>query len=185
MAESQLGHSSSKDLVTWEHHPVAIEPNGLGYVFSGSSVLDPDNTAGFGKDAIISLYTSAAAKQIQSLAHSKDNGMTFEIYPGNPVITLESEARDPNMFWNAATGEWNLLLAHALDHEMLIFRSPDLKNWTLNSAFGKGLGRRMVYGNVLTCLNSPWRVPEKKVDADMQYQSRRSVRRQRSSIFHW
>lgn len=134
------GHSSSKDLVTWEHHPVAIEPNGLGYVFSGSSVLDPDNTAGFGKDAIISLYTSAAASQIQSLAHSKDNGMTFEIYPGNPVITLESEARDPNMFWNAATGEWNLLLAHALDHEMLIFRSPDLKNWTLNSAFGKGLG---------------------------------------------
>ncbi len=134
------GHSSSKDLVTWEHHPVAIEPNGLGYVFSGSSVLDPNNTAGFGKDAIISLYTSAAASQIQSLAHSKDNGMTFEIYPGNPVITLESEARDPNMFWNAATGEWNLLLAHALDHEMLIFRSPDLKNWTLNSAFGKGLG---------------------------------------------
>ena len=102
------GHSSSKDLVTWEHHPVAIEPNGLGYVFSGSSVLDPDNTAGFGKDAIISLYTSAAASRYRVLPTVKNNGMTFEIYPGNPVITLESEARDPNMFWNAATGEWNL-----------------------------------------------------------------------------
>ncbi|WP_295730453.1 GH32 C-terminal domain-containing protein [uncultured Muribaculum sp.] len=134
------GHSSSKDLVNWEHHPVAIEPNGLGYVFSGSSALDPGNTAGFGKDAIVSLYTSAAASQIQSLAHSNDNGETFEIYPGNPVITQESEARDPNMFWNAATGQWNLLLAHALDHEMLIYTSPDLKEWTLRSAFGKGLG---------------------------------------------
>lgn len=134
------GHSTSKDLVNWEHHPVAIEPNGLGYVFSGSSALDPENTAGFGKDAIVSLYTSAAASQIQSLAHSNDNGETFEIYPGNPIITQESEARDPNMFWNAATGEWNLLLAHALDHEMLIYISPDLKEWTLRSAFGKGLG---------------------------------------------
>lgn len=134
------GHSSSEDLVNWEHHPLAIEPNGLGAVFSGSSVLDPKNTAGFGEDAIVSLYTSAGVSQIQSLAHSKDGGETFEIYPGNPVITQESEARDPNMFWNDETGEWNLLLAHALDHEMLIYTSPDLKNWTLQSAFGKGLG---------------------------------------------
>lgn len=134
------GHSSSADLVNWEHHPLAIEPNGLGAVFSGSSVLDPKNTAGFGEDAIVSLYTSAGVSQIQSLAHSKDGGETFEIYPGNPVITQESEARDPNMFWNDETGEWNLLLAHALDHEMLIYTSPDLKNWTLQSAFGKGLG---------------------------------------------
>ncbi len=134
------GHSTSKDLVTWEHQPVAIEANGLGAVFSGSSVVDTGNTAGFGKDAIISLYTSAGVSQIQSLAHSEDDGKTFEIYPANPVITLESEARDPNMFWDADNKQWVLSLAHALDHEMLFFTSPDLKEWTLQSAFGKGIG---------------------------------------------
>ena len=134
------GHSSSTDLINWQHHPAAIEPDGLGTVFSGSCAVDKDDTAGFGSDAVIALYTSAAASQVQSLAHSNDNGNTFEIYPGNPVITLESEARDPNMFWNEATGEWNLVLAHALEHEMLVFTSPDMKQWTLQSAFGKGLG---------------------------------------------
>lgn len=134
------GHSSSTDLINWQHHPAAIEPDGLGTVFSGSCAIDKDDTAGFGSDAVIALYTSAAASQVQSLAHSNDNGNTFEIYPGNPVITLESEARDPNMFWNEATGEWNLVLAHALEHEMLLFTSPDMKQWTLQSAFGKGLG---------------------------------------------
>ena len=134
------GHSSSKDLITWTHHPAAIEPNGLGTVFSGSATTDPRNTAGYGSDAVIALYTSAGASQIQSLAWSNDNGRTFSLYPGNPVITLESEARDPNMFWNEDTGEWNLVLAHALEHEMLFFASPDLKTWTLRGAFGKGLG---------------------------------------------
>lgn len=134
------GHSSSNDLVNWEHHPAAIEPNGLGSVFSGSSAIDAENSAGFGKDAVVAMYTSAGVSQIQSLAYSHDNGETFTIYPGNPVITLESEARDPNMFWNPATKQWTLILAHALDREMLIFTSPDMKEWTLQSSFGKGLG---------------------------------------------
>jgi len=134
------GHSSSKDLVNWKHHPIALEPNGLGMVFSGSSAIDTENSTGFGKDAVVAMYTSADASQIQSLAYSCDNGETFTIYPGNPVITLESEARDPNMFWNPETKLWTLILAHALDHEMLIFTSSDMKEWTLQSAFGKGLG---------------------------------------------
>lgn len=134
------GHSTSTDLVNWKHEPLAIEPNGLGSVFSGSCVVDHNNTAGFGEDAIIALYTSADASQVQSLAHSQDNGLTFDIFPGNPVLTTRSEARDPNMFWNEKTGEWNLVLAHALDKEMLIFTSPDLKEWTLQSGFGKGYG---------------------------------------------
>lgn len=134
------GHSTSTDLVNWESHPTAIEPNGLGMVFSGSSVVDRNNSAGFGKDAIVALYTSADISQTQSLAWSNDNGETFNIYPGNPIITLESEARDPNMFWDENHKCWVLLLAHALDHEMLIFTSPDLKSWTLQSCFGKGLG---------------------------------------------
>ncbi len=134
------GHSKSSDLIHWEHMPIAIRPNGLGAVFSGSCAIDRNNTSGFGKDAVIAMYTSAGTSQMQSFASSDDNGTTFNIYPGNPVITLESEARDPNMFWNEKTGEWNLVLAHALDHEMLFFTSPDLINWTLQSSFGKGLG---------------------------------------------
>lgn len=134
------GHSSSTDLVNWKHEPVAIRPDGLGAIFSGSCVIDHDDTAGFGKDAVIALYTSAGTSQMQSLASSTDGGMTFTPLASNPVLTLESEARDPNMFWNEKTGEWNLVLAHALDHEMLFFTSPDLKTWTLASGFGKGLG---------------------------------------------
>ena len=134
------GHSVSSDLIHWEHLPVAIKPNGLGTVFSGSCAIDRQGSAGYGENAVIALYTSAGTSQMQSLAASNDNGTTFKIHNANPVITLESEARDPNMFWNEKTGEWNLILAHALDHEMLIFTSPDLKQWTLQSSFGKGLG---------------------------------------------
>ena len=144
------GHSSSSDLLHWNHEPIAIRPDGLGSVFSGSCAIDKGNTAGFGKDAVIALFTSAGTSQMQSLASSSDNGKTFNVYPGNPVITLESEARDPNMFWNEATGEWNLVLAHALDHEMLFFTSPDLKTWTLQSGFGKGEG----------CQDGVWECPD-------------------------
>ncbi len=130
------GHSVSSDLINWEHLPDAIRPDGLGSIFSGSCVIDHNNTAGYGNDAVIALYTSAGTSQMQSMAASNDGGSTFEVFGGNPVLTLESEARDPNMFWNDETGEWNLTLAHALDHEMLFFTSPDLKSWTLQSAFG-------------------------------------------------
>lgn len=142
------GHSVSDDLVNWEHLPEAIRPNGLGSVFSGSCAVDHDNTAGFGNDAVIALYTSAGTSQMQSLASSTDGGLTFNISPSNPVLTLESEARDPKVFWNDSTKEWNLILAHALDHEMLIFTSPDMKSWTLQSSFGKGLGAQ---GGVWEC----------------------------------
>ena len=142
------GHSSSKDLINWTPEPEALEPNGLGMVFSGSCALDTNNTAGYGKDAVLGLYTSADVSQTQSLVWSKDNGKTFEFYPANPIITLESEARDPNMFWDEKAGQWVLLLAHALEHEMLVFTSPDMKEWTLQSSFGKGIGAQ---GGVWEC----------------------------------
>lgn len=144
------GHSVTSDLVSWEHLPPAIKPNGLGSVFSGSCAIDHEGSAGFGRGAVVALYTSAGTSQMQSLAFSRDNGSSFDILPSNPVLTLESEARDPNMFWNKDTGEWNLVLAHALDHEMLFFTSPDLKNWTLQSAFGKGVG----------CQDGVWECPD-------------------------
>ncbi len=142
------GHSVSSDFINWEHLPTALVPDGLGYIFSGSCAIDKDNTAGFGKDAVIALYTSAGTSQMQSLASSTDGGTTFTALPANPVITLESEARDPKVFWNDDTKEWNLVLAHALDHEMLIFKSPDMKNWELMSSFGNGLGAQ---GGVWEC----------------------------------
>lgn len=142
------GHSSSTDLIHWDHEPVAIRPDGLGAIFSGSAVIDHEGTAGYGKDAVVALYTSAGTNQMQSMAVSHDDGTTFEVYGGNPIITLETEARDPNMFWNPETKEWNLVLAHALDHEILFFTSPDLKSWTLQSAFGKGIGAQ---GGVWEC----------------------------------
>lgn len=135
------GHSVSRDLIHWEHRPDAvIEPDGLGMIFSGSSAVDRSGSTGFGKDAVVALYTSAAASQIQSLAWSDDNGETFTKYDGNPELTLDSEARDPNMFWDSERNVWIMVLAHALDHEMLIFSSPDMKEWTLESSFGRGLG---------------------------------------------
>ena len=134
------GHSTSRDLIHWEHHEPALLPDGLGTIFSGSSAIDHANSAGFGKDAVVAMYTSAAASQMQSLAYSTDGGHTFTTYPGNPVLTLESEARDPNMWWNEKQGQWNLVLAHALEKEMLFFTSPDMKKWTLQSRFGKDLG---------------------------------------------
>jgi len=134
------GHSVSEDLVHWEHCPLAIAPNGFGSVFSGSAVVDKANTAGFGKDAVIALYTSAGFCQIQSLAWSDDDGTRFNIYEGNPVIAYERESRDPNMFWDEKSGKWVLILASALDHEMLIFSSTDLKEWNLESHFGQGFG---------------------------------------------
>lgn len=134
------GHSSSKDLISWQHHPVAIQPNGLGTVFSGSSVVDKDNMAGFGKGAVIAIYTSAGASQMQSLAYSLDNGMTFHVYENNPIIAADKECRDPNMFWHEKSGKWILILAAALEKEMWIYSSPDLKNWTKESSFGHGYG---------------------------------------------
>ncbi len=136
------GHSTSRDLVNWEHHPIVIEPNGLGTVFSGSSVVDKNNTAGFGKDVVLAFYTSAGASQMQSLAYSTDGGYTFEVYKNNPIITSDKESRDPKVFWHEESGKWIMLLAAALEREMWIYSSPDAKNWTKESAFGKGYGEQ-------------------------------------------
>ena len=82
------GHAISKDLVNWQHLPVAIAPDALGTIFSGSAVVDTDNTAGFGAGAIIAIYTQNSDRQVQSIAYSTDNGRTFTCYENNPALTL-------------------------------------------------------------------------------------------------
>ena len=124
------GHSSSTDLVNWEHHPVAISPDQWGTVFSGSAVVDKDNTAGFGAGAVVAMYTSAGITQKQSLAYSLDGGVTFVKYEGNPVIQAPQECRDPKVFWNEEAGCWNCVLVSPLEYEAWFYTSPDLKNWT-------------------------------------------------------
>jgi len=144
------GHSVSRDLMHWTQEPSVLEPDGLGSVFSGSAVVDSANTAGFGAGAVVALFTSAGKSQVQSLAYSTDGGATFTRYAANPVIVTEHEARDPKIFWNEQLGKWNLILAHALDREMLIYSSPDLKTWSFESAFGRGYG----------CQKGVWECPD-------------------------
>ena len=95
------GHSTSRDLIHWEAQSPVIWSDGLGSVFSGSAVVDKDNTAGFGAGAVVAFYTSAGASQMQSIAYSTDGGKTFTKYAGNPVLTLNvPDFRDPKVFWN-------------------------------------------------------------------------------------
>ena len=133
------GHSVSKDLIHWEALPNAIEPDAIGTIFSGSCVVDKNNTAGYGKDAIIAYYTSAGEAQTQSMAYSTDGGRTFTKYEKNPVITNNiPDFRDPNFFWHEPTQKWIMLLAAG--QEMQIYSSPNLKDWTLESNFGREFG---------------------------------------------
>ncbi len=133
------GHSVSSDLIHWEHRPEVLKPDALGAIFSGSCVVDHNNTAGFGKGAIIALYTSAGEVQSQSLAYSLDGGNTFTKYEGNPILTSDIvDFRDPNMFWNEEIGKWNLILA--CGQEMRIYTSDNLIDWKEESRFGKSYG---------------------------------------------
>ena len=133
------GHSVSKDLIHWEALPNAVEPDAIGTIFSGSCVVDKNNTAGYGKDAIIAYYTSAAEAQTQSMAYSTDGGRTFTKYEKNPVIVSNvPDFRDPNIFWHEPTQKWIMLLAAG--QEMQFYSSPNLKDWTMESSFGREYG---------------------------------------------
>ena len=141
------GHAVSKDLTSWQHLPVAIAPDGLGTIFSGSCVVDKNNTAGFGAGAIVAFYTSAGHSQTQSMAYSLDNGRTFQKYAGNPVVTSNLvDFRDPKVSWHEPTQKWIMILAAG--PEMQLYSSPNLKDWTYESSFGKDQG---AHGGVWEC----------------------------------
>ena len=137
------GHSVSRDLVHWEHLKPAIARDTLGHIFSGSTVVDKYNSAGFGKDAVIAFYTSASDKngQIQCMAYSKDNGRTFTKYEGNPILTPFDglrDFRDPKVFRYEPAKAWYMIVS--ADKEMRFYKSADLKHWEYVSAFGRGYG---------------------------------------------
>ncbi len=141
------GHSTSTDLVHWKAEPTAITPDALGTIFSGCCVVDKNNTAGFGNDAVIAFYTSAGARQMQSMAYSTDGGKTFTKYKNNPIITSNvPDFRDPHVFWNAEAGFWNMILAAG--QQMSIYSSKDLKEWKHESDFGAEYGN---HGGVWEC----------------------------------
>lgn len=137
------GHTVSRDLVNWEQQPVALERDTMGHIFSGSSVVDKNNTAGFGEGAIVAFYTSASDKngQIQCLAYSTDNGKSFTKYQNNPILTPFDglrDFRDPKVFWYEPQKKWVMIVS--ADKEMRFYSSSDLKDWTYMSCFGEGYG---------------------------------------------
>lgn len=141
------GHSTSTDLLHWEHQPLAIELDAIGAIFSGSCVIDTHNSAGFGENAVIAFYTSAGESQTQSIAYSLDGGLTFTKYAGNPILVSDiPDFRDPKVWWNETSNEWNMVLA--CGQEMRFYASSNLKNWTYLSSFGKDYG---CHGGVWEC----------------------------------
>ncbi len=141
------GHSTSTDLIHWTFQGAPIEADVWGTVFSGSAVVDHNNTSGFGKGAVVAMYTSAGENQTQSIAYSNDNGQTFTKYDGNPVLTSNTpDYRDPHVFWNEDIKRWNMIMAEG--QHMDIYSSADLKEWKLESQFGAEYGN---HGGVWEC----------------------------------
>lgn len=129
------GHAVSPDLVHWQTLPIALYPDDLGTIFSGSAVIDTNNTAGFGKNAMVAVYSYNT--QTQGVAYSTDRGRTWTKYAGNPVIgALNKDFRDPKVFWHSQSSQWVMVISAG--HEVRLFTSPNLREWTFNSKFAGG-----------------------------------------------
>ena len=154
------GHAVSRDLVHWEHLPVALAPDSIGYIFSGSAVVDWHNSTGFGSAAnppLVAMFTYHNMErekqgridcENQGIAFSLDKGRTWSKYPGNPVLQNPGvkDFRDPKVLWNEAALHWNLILSA---HDRIrIYSSKDLKNWQFESEFGPDAG---AHGGVWEC----------------------------------
>jgi len=168
------GHAVSKDLVKWEHLPIAIYPDSLGYIFSGSAVVDEQNTTGFGengKPPLVAMYTihnvekeKAKRQDVESqgIAYSNDRGRTWKKYAGNPVLPNPGtgkdrrDFRDPKVLWHEASKQWVVVLA--VGHHAEFWGSKDLKKWAFLSGFGQKQG---THAGVWECpdlfqLNDKW-----------------------------
>ncbi len=154
------GHATTMDLVHWQHQPIALYPDSLGYIFSGSAVVDANNTLGFGKEGkvpLVAIFThhdpvgekkGTNVYQNQSIAYSLDEGKTWTKFTGNPVLKNPGikDFRDPKVSWHGESKKWIMTLA-TLDR-ITFFSSPNLKDWTKESEFGKEVG---AHGGVWEC----------------------------------
>ncbi|MCI1188436.1 glycoside hydrolase family 32 protein [Hymenobacter sp. DH14] len=151
------GHATSPDMLSWQEQPIALFPDELGWIFSGSAVIDKDNTAGFGKNAMVAIFThhndpeekkKTNKHQYQSLAYSLDAGKTWTKYKGNPVLPNPGiqDFRDPKVSWNEVAKKWIMTLA--TKDRITFYSSADLKSWTRESEFGAKLG---AHGGVWEC----------------------------------
>ena len=138
------GHAVSKDLLNWEELPIALAPDLYGAIFSGSAVIDQNNTSGFfgeRNSGLVAIYTNSdntmrfGKRQVQSIAYSKDNGRTWTKYEENPVISHETsiDFRDPKVFWHTQSSKWIMLLA--VGDKVEIYTSSNLKAWCYASSF--------------------------------------------------
>ena len=154
------GHATSKDMIRWQEQPIALYPDSLGWIFSGSAVVDVNNTSGFGKNGqapLVAIFTHHNQKleqaksdkfQYQSLAYSLDDGKTWTKYAGNPVLPNPgiTDFRDPKVRWFEARKKWVLTLA--TKDRITFYSSPNLKEWTKESEFGRDAGE---HGGVWEC----------------------------------
>jgi fructan beta-fructosidase len=154
------GHAESKDIIHWKELPIALYPDSLGYIFSGSAVVDSNNTSGFGKEGkvpLVAIFTSHDPKgermgtnkfQNESIAYSLDNGTTWTKYSGNPVLHNPGirDFRDPKVMWYAPDHKWVMTLA--TKDRITFYSSPDFKSWTKESDFGSDIG---AHGGVFEC----------------------------------
>ena len=150
------GHAVSTDLVNWTHLPIALYPDDHGMIFSGSAVIDWHDTAGFGAEAMVAIFTYHAGEQgqKQGLAYSTDKGRTWTKYADNPIIDFRSDRkdfRDPKVFWyenDDGSGHWVMVISGYF--QLLIYTSPDLIAWTEASRFEDGFD----------CFDNGWETPD-------------------------
>ena len=154
------GHATSTNLIHWKEQPIALYPDSIGYIFSGSAVVDKKNTSGFGKNgqaplvAVFTQHDPVGEKagrnnfQNQSIAYSLDNGETWTKYEGNPVLKNPgiTDFRDPKVMWYEEGKKWIMILA--VKNHVSFYSSPNLKDWTKESEFGKEIG---AHGGVWEC----------------------------------
>ncbi|MEZ4773055.1 MAG: glycoside hydrolase family 32 protein [Bacteroidia bacterium] len=154
------GHAVSPDLIHWEHLPIALYPDSMGYIFSGSAVVDHQNTSGLAPDgqvplvAIFTYHDPEGEKagrndyQYQGIAYSLDKGRTWTKYEGNPVVPNPGlkDFRDPKVFWHEKSQQWVMIFARG--NQVRLYHSPNLKEWTMSSEFGETYGS---HGGVWEC----------------------------------